>query len=110
MVDIQQPRTRPKKAPSEVSSEPFDDVELGSNNDYEGALLSVTYGKEHFQPARFQGMDVGPFEIAVRIRKGETPMAAKRRAMALLAEMAEEEFREKLPRFLARVRLSESSL
>jgi len=100
----------------EVSSEPFDDVPGPSDawmevsNDYEGQLLTVTYGKEHFQPVRFQGMDVGPFEIAVRIRKGETPMVAKRRAMALLAEMAEEEFREKLPRFLARVRASESNL
>lgn len=78
--------------------------------DYEGTLLTVSYGKEHFQPARFQGLDIGPFEIAVRIRKGETPMAAKHRASALLNEMAEQEFKERLPRFLARVRVSESNL
>jgi len=77
---------------------------------YEGEELRVTYGKEHFQPARFQGMDVGPFEMSTRIRAGETPLQAKRRVMALLERMAEEEYKEKLPRFLERVRNAESYL
>ena len=78
--------------------------------DYEGSLLLVTWGKEHVQPARFQGMDIGPFAIEVRVRAGETPLQAKRRAMAHLVLMADEEFREKLPRFLERVREAEKNL
>jgi GTP cyclohydrolase III len=74
--------------------------------DYEGEKLTVTCGKEHIQPFRFQGMDIGPFEMTVTIMEGETPLDAKRRAMKHLAAMAEEEYREKLPRFQARVRES----
>lgn len=74
--------------------------------DYEGTPVTVAYGKEHIQPFRFQGFDVGPFEMTVTVREGETPLQAKRRAMAHLVEMAEEEYREKLPRFQARVRES----
>lgn len=48
-------------------------------------------------------MDVGPFEITIRIREGETPIQAKRRAMVHLNQMAEDEYQEKLPRFLERV-------
>jgi hypothetical protein len=76
--------------------------------DYEGELLSVAHGKEHFQPLRFQGFDIGPFELQTRIRRGESVMEAKRRAMRLLEQMAQEEFEEKLERFLARVKKSDS--
>lgn len=66
----------------------------------------MAYGREHIQPFRFNGLDIGPFEMTVTIRAGETPLQAKRRAMVHLVAMAEEEFREKLPRFKQRVRES----
>jgi len=37
-------------------------------------------------------------------------MMAKRRAMAVLEEMAAEEYRTKIPRFIERVRETESSV
>lgn len=67
--------------------------------DYEGVMLTVTWGKEHIQPSRFQGMDLGPFAMTAPILKGETPVRAKRRIMRQLNAMALDELREKLPRF-----------
>ena len=67
-------------------------------------MLLVTWGKEHIQPVRFQGMDIGPFTMTVPIMQGETPGQCKRRVMAHLNVMAEEELAEKLPRFIQRCR------
>lgn len=66
----------------------------------------MCYGREHVQIARFNGMDIGPFEMTVTVLEGETPLDAKRRAMVHLVAMAEEEFREKLPRYKQRLRES----
>ena len=63
-------------------------------------MLTVTWGKEHMQPSRFQGMDLGPFSMTAPILKGETPVRAKRRIMRQLNAMALDELREKLPRFI----------
>ena len=65
-------------------------------------MLLVTWGKEHIQPVRFQGMDIGPFAMTLPIMQGETPGQCKRRAMAQLNAMAEEELAEKKPRFIQR--------
>ena len=78
--------------------------------DYAGQTLEVTWGKEHFQPARFQGMDVGPYVMRVIILDGETPIQAKRRALVHLNAMALEDYKEKLPAFLERVRNAEAQL
>ncbi len=86
------------------------DAAVADGTDYAGTVLLVTWGKEHVQPARFQGMDIGPFAMEVRILAGETPLQAKRRAMLHLNAMAEEEFAQKLSSFLERVRESEKNL
>ena len=70
--------------------------------DYEGVQILVTWGKEHIQPSRFQGMDIGPFAMTVPVLKGETPLRTKRRVMRQLNAMAEEELNEKTPRFIQR--------
>lgn len=69
--------------------------------------MTIAYGREHFQPTKYQGMDIGPFEMTTTIREGESPIEAKRRLTAVMNQMAEEEFAEKLPRFLVRVRSTE---
>lgn len=69
---------------------------------YAGTTIHVTWGKEHIQPLRFQGLDIGPFAMDVVVLEGETPLQAKRRAMVHLNEMAEEEVNEKMPRFIER--------
>jgi len=68
----------------------------------------VTWGKEHIQPLRFQGMDIGPFAMTVVIEKDETPLAAYRRAIRQMNIMAEEELDTKLPRFVQRCKDAEN--
>lgn len=84
----------------------FGDVDMSGppkgvddTTDYAGTELRVTWGKEHLQPLRFQGMDIGPFEMGVVVHEGETPLQAKRRAMKHLNAMAQDEIDEKLPAF-----------
>ncbi|MGB1142425.1 MAG: hypothetical protein ACPG1A_16110 [Halioglobus sp.] len=78
--------------------------------DYAGTTIHVTFGKEHIQPVRFQGMDVGPFGMDVTVQPGESPVEAKRRAMVHLEAMADEEYNEKLPAFIARCRKAATDL
>lgn len=85
----------------------FDEPKPDPTN-YAGTTIHVTWGKEHVQPCRFQGMDIGPFGMDVVVLDGETPIQAKQRAMRHLNEMAEEEYRDKLPAFVAKVREVES--
>jgi hypothetical protein len=66
--------------------------------------ITVTWGREHVSPIQFCGMDIGPFSATVRLREGETPRQAFDRTMAMLDEWAQDEYRRKLPAFLARVR------
>lgn len=85
------------------STAPADPAPRTSDStDYTGTTVHVTWGKEHIQPLRFQGLDIGPFAMDVVVLEGETPLQAKRRAMAHLNEMAEDELREKMPRFIQR--------
>ena len=53
------PRPRRKK----TSSKPQTDDGV----DYEGTIIHVTWGKEHVQPVRFQGMDIGPYSMDVLV-------------------------------------------
>lgn len=47
-------------------------------------------------------MDVGPFEMQTVIREGESPDEARKRLMRVMNKMAEDDFAEKLPRYLER--------
>ena len=85
----------------EDNAVPLDPVPEDSTN-YAGTTIHVSWGKEHIQPLRFQGIDIGPFAMDVVVLDGETPLDAKRRAMKHLNAMAEEEIREKMPRFIQR--------
>lgn len=70
--------------------------------DYTGTQLVVHWGREHIQPLRFQGMDLGPFSMEIVVHEGESPLQASQRAMRHMNAMAQEELDEKLPRFIAR--------
>lgn len=78
--------------------------------DYTGTQLTVHWGREHIQPLRFQGMDIGPYSMEIVVHNGETPVQACRRAMLHMNEMAEEEFAEKLPRFIQRCKAAANDL
>ena len=78
--------------------------------DYTGTQMTVHWGREHIQPFRFQGMDLGPFSMEVVVHEGETPVQASRRAMRQMNQMAQDELDEKLPRFKARCRDAEDKL
>lgn len=66
--------------------------------------LTVTWGREHFQPIQFHGFDVGPFEAVVTVQAGETVEQAFGRAQARLRELAEAEWPAKLEAYLDRIR------
>lgn len=87
--------------PPAAAAKPKDGT-TGDGVDYAGTQLTVTWGKEHIQPIRFQGMDIGPYTMQIVVHQGESPIEAKRRAMQHLNVMAEEELAEKLPRFIQR--------
>lgn len=71
---------------------------------FDGEQLTVTWGKELFQPLRYHNFEVGSFVLTVTIRRGETVYSAFDRAQKELAQLAEMEFREKLAAYLERVR------
>ena len=74
------------------------------DHEYEGEPIDVTWGREHVQPVQYNGMDIGPFSMTTKIRKGETPVSAAARAMLQLDAIAQNEFKTKLPAFLQRIR------
>lgn len=78
------------------------DEHVVDDTDYTGTQLTVHWGREHIQPMKFQGMDLGPFSMEVVVHKGETPFEASRRAMRHMNQMAEAELGTKLPRFIQR--------
>ncbi len=68
-----------------------------------GEQLRVTWGREHFQPIQYHGMDVGPFELTVTLGDDESVLEAYRRARAQLQEIARLEHETKLAEFLGRI-------
>lgn len=66
--------------------------------------LTVTWGRQHVQPVQYQGMDVGPFSLTLRLREGETLQQAYNRGMARLEEMARRDYEHRLPKFIDRIR------
>ena len=74
----------------------------GDSTDYAGTKLLVTWGKEHIQPVRFQGLDVGPFDMTVVVQDGESPLDAYHRGIRHLNAIAEAEYETKLPAFIKR--------
>lgn len=83
---------------------------VDDNTNYTGTQLTVHWGREHIQPLRFQGMDLGPYSMEVVVHEGETPIQAKRRAMHHMNAMAEEDLAVKLPRFVQRCKESTDNL
>lgn len=71
---------------------------------FDGEQLTVTWGKELFQPLKFHNFEVGSFVLTVTIRQGETVAEAAGRAQRELEQLAHREFREKLAAYLERVR------
>lgn len=72
--------------------------------DYRGTEMLVTWGAEIYFPVKFNGFHVGPFSMTVVVQDGERPIDAKRRAMAHLNEIANEEIKERLPKFMEQCR------
>lgn len=70
----------------------------------EGDRFTLTWGKEHFGPVQYQSFEVGPFDVSITIRPGETVNEARSRGRAFLARVAREEYETKLEGFLARLK------
>ncbi len=95
--------TAPQAPPPEPARLPEEPLPDGTVID-----LLVTWGREHVQPVQFQGMDIGPFAMTVRVQSGESPAEVYRRTMVVLDQLAEANYQQKLPRFLERVKDSSS--
>lgn len=70
-----------------------------------GTQVKFASGREHFQPIKFHGFDIGPFEITITIDQGSPPLEAlQKRARSLLQAMKEEEFKFEREAYLQRVK------
>jgi len=68
-----------------------------------GDSLTVTIGKEIIFPVKFNGVEVGPLSMTVRIRVGETAGQAYTRARIVLEHLFETEFAVRIKDFIAHV-------
>lgn len=99
------------QTPAESEGNGFDETsEPDDITDYTGTRMTVHCGREHIQPFRFQGMDLGPFTMEIVVNEDETPLQASRRAMRHMNAMAQAELDEKLPRFVARCKAAANVL
>ena len=80
---------------------PVEDPLASDTIDYTGTKLLVTWGKELLQPVSFNSLSIGPFDMVVVIRDGETPMQAYKRAMVHLTAIAAADLEVRLPAFRA---------
>jgi hypothetical protein len=64
--------------------------------------LTVTWGREVFQPMKFHAFEIGSFQLTVRVGDGETVQQAADRALDELEAIADREFERKSARFLDR--------
>ena len=69
-----------------------------------GDLVEVTWGEQSFQPIPFNGIRVGPFKVATRVRKGETVAQAVARVHREMSAAVRGSFREQLGSFLVEYR------
>lgn len=67
-----------------------------------GDTVTIVWGKESFSPIRYFNVEVGPFRLTVRVRKGEAPGEAIARANRILEAHAEEAWRSKVRAHLDR--------
>lgn len=68
-----------------------------------GDSLTVTIGKEIIFPVKFNGVEVGPLSMTVRVRAGETAGQAYTRARIVLEHLFETEFAVRMKDFIAHV-------
>ncbi len=73
--------TEPAPSVTNIIVEPADESDCAS--------VTVTWGKEKFQPQPWNDFEVGPFEATGLLRHGETVAQAQRRIYAELASFAE---------------------
>ena len=66
---------------------------------YDGASITVTIGKTNLCPVKYNGFDVGPLSMTVKVGRMETPVQAYQRARLLLTELYEAEFSLRLQDF-----------
>lgn len=66
---------------------------------YDGAAVTVTIGKTNLCPVKYNGFDVGPLSMTVKVGRTETPVEAYQRARLVLTELYEAEFSLRLQDF-----------
>lgn len=72
--------------------------------DLVGTQFTFSWGREHIQPVQFNGFDLGPWEVTLTLRPGESIDDLHLRATEYLDAIADREYKHKLPRFLNRIK------
>lgn len=93
---------------AEPEGEPEPDVLANVSAVDEGDTVTVVWGKESFSPIRYFNVEIGPFRLTVRVRKGESPGEAIARANRILEAHADEAWEAKVRQHLKRVPVSHS--
>lgn len=65
--------------------------------------LTVTWGKEGYQPRQYHNMDLGPFVMTVQVEPGDNVVEVYEKMRAELDEIAKKEFEVKLSAYLDRI-------
>lgn len=65
-----------------------------------GDSIEVTIGRSIIYPVKFNGLEVGPLTMSVRVRQGETPGQAWSRARSVLEELYQAELDLRLKEFV----------
>lgn len=84
-------------------------VGVGVEEDEGGDVVTVVLAAEKFAPIQYHSFDVGPFMVQTTRRPGETIKEVWARVMPILRALQEEEFRQRLPEHLSRVRAAGSA-
>lgn len=66
----------------------------------DGETVTVTWGEMLIAPVAYNNFKVGPFSMTVRLRTGETAVAAGERGLAHLEKIARAEYARKLELFV----------
>lgn len=69
-----------------------------------GSELRLSWGREHLQPIEFHGLDIGPFEMTLTVRDGESISDVYEKGMNVLDQIAERAYIRKRKRYIERIK------
>lgn len=96
-----------KTMSSRARSTPVDDIIEGgplSGVLPTGTKMTIGFGGERLQAVQYCSVEIGPFSVEVLSREGETGEQLYTRGKAMVEEIAEREFEDKVKGHMERIR------